>query len=143
MGAITGCPHRAGRIAKAVDGGNGGLLERRGEKGTGEMRAVVLNEVQLGVFKPFADCLYPLAGTGEGETIFCPGTHLEPSAGASGGEATEILEETGPQGRGRQYGRPNRRQLRQKRGGLLGESGPVLDAIEALLFRCRGENAAA
>ena len=45
--ALPDAPHHAAEIAEAVDRDDRGLLERRGEEGAGQMRAMVLDEVNL------------------------------------------------------------------------------------------------
>ena len=61
--AAADAPHRADEVAEAVDREHGRLVERRDEERAGEVRAVVLDEVQaraqLGARapRPSARCL--------------------------------------------------------------------------------------
>src|SRR5215469_4886593 len=135
LAALSYTPHHATEIAEAVDRDDGGLVKWRREEGAGEMRTMMLDEVNL--------CP---GGLNSLRSKFQP--HLD-DAGAVRGAGCDTGPAVWPQCNSQDLVRqmslgitrdrnvvwllPLKAGLRRKHR----KTSPVLDTIEALLFECR------
>jgi len=132
-------PHDAAEVAEAIDGDDGGLIERRTEEGAGEVGAVMLDEMDFGM----------AIGEAGGEEVGGDAGNADGVAGAgggarpvlrAGGDAEELVGEVGTRV-ARDGDMVGDSAVEASAGGEEGEAGPVFGAVEALFFEGGEEGA--
>lgn len=139
--AAADAPHDAAEVAEAIDGDDGGLIERRTEEGAGEVGAVMLDEMDFGMAVGEAGGEEVGGDAGNADGVVGAGGGARPVLRA-GGDAEELVGEVGTRV-ARDGDMVGDSAVEAGAGGEEGEAGPVFGAVEALLFEGGEEGAAA